>query len=626
MDTLAEAQNPNPMQATFFGAGCKTHLDLGSNDGRTLRGLDKSTLTAVDLFEPSVDKLRQAGITAHCRDIREFVAEAISHQQHWDRVTCFDVIEHIPRADGERLLDQLDLIAMKEIILFVPIENPELEATEKWQQFRDDGLNQHPDAQRELHAHKSRWAPMDFERRGYITLEMPNFHYEGFGAFFAAKYRNPEARAAAMERVQELVKRLQPKPPEWGHLGNGARVSQALFVGGKDRMFLGDGVDISYGARLECVKVYNGVTYNPTLTIGDGTSAEFFLTIACAESVTIGRDCMIAGNVTITDHDHCFATDQPLHGQPLTVEPVQIGNSVFIGAGSFIGKGVTVGDHAVIGAGAVAVKDVPAYTVVAGVPAKVIRRLEPQVTNFGHRRRVLVVIPTIDVKSDRLKRCLDSIKANTENTLGRAGYVTYHISVIEDSKREGFAKACNRGIASKMAEESDYVLLLNDDVTVTEGWLSNMLAVMEHFPEVGLVGPVSDNVSGPQQREPLAGPISQEVSRLVGFCLLIRRSVVDKIGGIDEAYTKGMFTDDDYGLRAAAAGFKLRIALDAFVHHEFGASYKEADIALEEAMAQGWEVFSAKWGAEARPGGYMVNVPVWDPETCYVPLGEAVKA
>ena len=58
-----------------------------------------------------------------------------------------------------------------------------------------------------------------------------------------------------------------------------------------------------------------------------------------------------------------------------------------------------------------------------------------------------------------------------------------------------------------------------------------------------------------------------EVSRLVGFCLLIRRELIDAIGLLDEQFGIGCFEDDDYCLRAIAAGFRAVIAGDAFVHH-----------------------------------------------------------
>lgn len=616
IESLTKAQNCLPVQALFYTEACRSHLDLGSNDGRTLKGLPPETLTCVELFPPSVEKLRAAGIRTLCQDIREFVADAARDNTHWDRVTCFDVIEHIPKADGERLLDRVEQIAQKEIVFFVPIETPALEATAKWQEFREEGLSMHPDGQRELHDHKSRWAPEDFQKRGYITMVLKGFHFEGFDAFFAAKYKDAATQEKVLASIKAWAEKGKPQPRTWGHMGQSSAVAQALFVNGTDRMFIGDNVSIGYGARLECIKEYSGVKHEPTLSIGDGTTAEFFLHIGCAESVTIGRDCLIAGHCSITDHDHGFNANKLLHGQPLTVKPVSIGNSVFLGEYSFIGKGVTIGDHAVIGAHSVVVKDVRPYGVVGGVPAQELSYRSEAGIQVRYQTRyhplVRIVIPTIGLGSERLQKCVDSFAAcRTDDP--------HVLHIVEDVDRHGFAATCNRGIADAVEEGADYVCLLNDDTLVSPGWLHKMIAVMEHYPEVGLVGPVSDNVSGLQQRTPLDGPISEQVGRLVGFCLLIRRSVIDKIGGLDESFGLN-FEDDDYGLRAQAAGFKMRIALDSFVHHDSGITFKELDIDHAEAMEKAWQVFSQKWGAKRVPDGYRVPMPTFSLETCHLPL------
>ncbi len=380
MESLHKAGSCLPLQALFYTDGCRSHLDLGSNDGRTLRGLDPATITAVELFGPSVAELRKAGLHDVAQmDVRYFVkvAARMPHS-HWDRVTSFDVIEHLPRADGEELLDQIECIAAREIVIFMPIETPELCATEKWQQFREEGLSLHPDAQRELQDHLSQWSPADFQQRGYLTMFLPNFHYQGFGAFFAAKYRDPADQATVLARVQEFARRETPLstgPLHWGHLGAGSGVVQPLFVNGAEQMFLGDGVGISYGARLECIREYGGQTYSPALVIGDKTTAEFFLHIGCAEKVVIGRDVMIAGHCSITDHQHGYDPDRPLHGQPLTVAPVEIQDSVFIGEYVHVLPGVTIGTHSVIGSHSVVTHDIPPYSVAVGIPARVIREV-----------------------------------------------------------------------------------------------------------------------------------------------------------------------------------------------------------------------------------------------------------
>lgn len=601
IETLAQANNPLPLQALFYTEGCRSHLDLGSNEGRTLRGLDKAILVAVELFEPSVEAMRKDGINAHCRDIREYVQSCVDDRAMapWDRVTAFDVIEHFPKAEALTLLDGIEQIAAKEIVLFVPIETDD----PRCQAYMESAIAAQPEDQRELQRHKSRWTPEEFQQRGYMVAILPDCHCPGFGAFFAAWYRRPEDRAAAEERLNKHIDSRQG--PTWGHLGSGAAVDRPLLLNGIERSFLGDGVKIGYGARIECIGDYTGQHYGGQLTIGDGTTIEMFAHIGAAESVVIGRDCLIAGRVTILDHEYGYLTNLPLHGQPLTVDPVRIGDSVFIGEGAVICKGVTIGERAVIGAGAVVTRDVPAGAVVGGVPAREIQYS----TLTRYVPSVRVVIPTIAPNSDRLKRCLDSL-ANAEG-----GIVA---DVIVDGKREGFAATCNRGIVKAMADNPDFILLLNDDTVVHPEAIERMFAVMEAFPDVGLVGPCSNRVSGPQLREPLAGPISQEISRLVGFCLLIRRSVIDKIGGLDPAYGVGNFEDDDYCLRARAAGFKLRVALDSFVHHDGGATLGR-DEKFAKAMAHGWGVFERKFGAVQREGGYSVSVPKWA-EGLYIPL------
>lgn len=94
--------------------------------------------------------------------------------------------------------------------------------------------------------------------------------------------------------------------------------------------------------------------------------------IRCMEKISIGDQCAIGRNVMIMDFDAHEITYGDGTKNRITA-PVTIGKHVWIGAGATILKGVTIGDHAVIGAGAVVTKDVPANTVVAGNPARVIR-------------------------------------------------------------------------------------------------------------------------------------------------------------------------------------------------------------------------------------------------------------
>lgn len=85
--------------------------------------------------------------------------------------------------------------------------------------------------------------------------------------------------------------------------------------------------------------------------------------------IHIGKHSLIASQVTIMTHDHCKRID----GQPYLAD-VYIGERCFIAVGAIILPGVTIGDQSIIGAGAVVTKDVPAYCIVAGNPARIIRQ------------------------------------------------------------------------------------------------------------------------------------------------------------------------------------------------------------------------------------------------------------
>lgn len=105
---------------------------------------------------------------------------------------------------------------------------------------------------------------------------------------------------------------------------------------------------------------------------GEGTFTAGKNLIVSKEQVRIGRGVQIAWGVTISDHD--FHRTYANGIQNIETAPVSIEDGVWIGMNATILKGVTIGERAIVGAGAVVTKDVPARSMVAGVPAKVIKR------------------------------------------------------------------------------------------------------------------------------------------------------------------------------------------------------------------------------------------------------------
>lgn len=249
----------------------------------------------------------------------------------------------------------------------------------------------------------------------------------------------------------------------------------------------------------------------------------------------------------------------------------------------------------------------------------------------GPPPRTTIVIPVLDQLS-YTKLALESLRAHTP-----AG--EYEIVVVDNGSRDGtgaflaaergvttitnpsnrgFPAACNQGIRAARGVE---VVLLNNDVVVTKGWLEGLRRAAAG-PGVGLVGPMTNNIKGAQkdpdskyddldamhryaaERARRLRGRHVDVENLMGYCLLVRKEVFDVIGLLDERFGIGNYEDDDFSLRARRAGFRLRIAGDVFVHHygsrTFAARAESYDALLEKNKA----LFDEKWkslGIEGAP-------------------------
>ena len=156
----------------------------------------------------------------------------------------------------------------------------------------------------------------------------------------------------------------------------GARLVRLPFYlrGGKARLRYGRGLTVGYGCRLDLAG--EGIV----LEVGDNCKMNDRVHIVAHESVRIGDNVLMASNIFITDTSHgsftegASAPDVAPDDRPLVTKPTRIGDNVWIGEGVCIMPGVEVGDGCTIGANSVVTKSVPANTVVAGAPARAIRR------------------------------------------------------------------------------------------------------------------------------------------------------------------------------------------------------------------------------------------------------------
>ncbi len=222
-----------------------------------------------------------------------------------------------------------------------------------------------------------------------------------------------------------------------------------------------------------------------------------------------------------------------------------------------------------------------------------------------------------------LRRCVESVFAHTRppfeliivdngSTDGSIRYLRElvsqyrNIKVVLNERNIGAPAGRNCGLA---VAEGGFIVFLDSDTIVTEGWLERLLRWMEIDPTIGMIGPVSNFASGQQVQvnyrnlkemhefarkwcERNCGS-GWEMPALIGFCVLMRRSVIDAIGGLDARFGLMMHEDIDHSLRARVAGFRCWLALDAFVHHYDNRT--SGKLGVEKMMDAAWSRFAEKW-------------------------------
>ena len=229
-----------------------------------------------------------------------------------------------------------------------------------------------------------------------------------------------------------------------------------------------------------------------------------------------------------------------------------------------------------------------------------------------------IIVPVYNAADD-LKRCVDSILLHTRGD--------YQLLLFDDASPDpaigayfeelqsralpqvhcqsndsnvGFTLTANRGMSS--ARDGADVVLLNSDTIVTRGWLDKLVRCAQSDPCIGTITPFSNNAEicslprfcennpWPPERdtEPMVRALEQaavpsypELPTGVGFCLYIRRTLIDSIGVFDPVFGLGYGEENDFCLRAARAGFRNVLCNDAFVVHLGGSSFgaKRSDLA-----------------------------------------------
>lgn len=158
-------------------------------------------------------------------------------------------------------------------------------------------------------------------------------------------------------------------------------------------------------------------------------------------------------------------------------------------------------------------------------------------------KSVSIIVTTADVTTQIFRKCVESLNDNTK--------LEYELLVLRDERKDfGFAKANNRLIRTS---ECPYVVLLNDDCFVSEGWLETMLNYMKTDSRLGIVGGMMDNAT-----------VMSE-GHVPFYLVLIKKEVFEKIGLLNESFRFG-YEDHEFCDRAKRAGFTVGFVDTGSVH------------------------------------------------------------
>ena len=229
-----------------------------------------------------------------------------------------------------------------------------------------------------------------------------------------------------------------------------------------------------------------------------------------------------------------------------------------------------------------------------------------------------IVIPVYNAAPE-LARCVDSVLAHSsgdwrllliDDASPAIAIRTYfsdlrarrlpQVKLLTNDRNLGFVLTANRGMREARARAD--LVLLNSDTIVTRGWLDKLARCAASDPRIGTITPFSNNAEicslprfcadnpWPATQDPgplvtalelAAVPTYPDLPTGVGFCLYMRRALIEAIGGFDPAFGLGYGEENDLCQRAIAAGYRNVLCEDAFVLHLGGSSFgdKRAELA-----------------------------------------------
>ena len=254
-------------------------------------------------------------------------------------------------------------------------------------------------------------------------------------------------------------------------------------------------------------------------------------------------------------------------------------------------------------------------------------QLSEDAVRGGGRGGLSVVIPLHGGVED-ITACLESLRAcrdllhevivvdnaSTDGAAEAADAFDF-VKLIRNDSNLGFSAACNIGAN---AASGGVLLFLNSDTVVPRAGLIRLAEALTRSGTIAAAGPYTNNAGHLQQIAPtytsldtldlfaedFAARDAEDVDTdmLVGFCLAVKRSVWDEIGGFDERFGMGMFEDNDLSYRCRRAGYRLVVAAQSYVHHSGSRTLRRSGMDARALFMSNHAKFAEKWREDVESG------------------------
>jgi|GEM_PF-404064 len=252
--------------------------------------------------------------------------------------------------------------------------------------------------------------------------------------------------------------------------------------------------------------------------------------------------------------------------------------------------------------------------------------VDTAVAQPGFQLLVSIVILTFNAL-EYTRQCIESIQQNTSveheivfvDNASTDGTVEYLGKLVEENasyklianeQNRGFAAGNNQGVA---AASGKYVLLLNNDVLVSAGWLEGLLDGLTASDQIGVIGPITNHISGRQMltkvpyqdtaefpsfaarvRKQNKGKITPR-RRIAGFAMLLSKQLYTELEGFDETFGNGNFEDDDFCLRIREKGYAVMVDEGTYIHHFGSRTFIANEMNYAESLREKGSMFTEKW-------------------------------